>query len=235
MAPIVGPRLSAPVARTQPAGTHVVAARSATGRGAGIASSGSRVHTSANSTSFADSSSLSLQDLLNPIPGLGFDFSDLAVFNHDLGIKAVVDPATQWRLSVAERLLRESPGFGGSGFLLFDGGGAYAVPAETPQPEQAPQQQPQIIVLQAAPAAQQAAAPPDREPETAAPLPDVGQFILVLQSGKQIQAVAFTRTGDRIIYVTADGGRHTIATIDLDSDETNRINEERGTPLQLSL
>jgi hypothetical protein len=66
-------------------------------------------------------------------------------------------------------------------------------------------------------------------------LPDVGQFTLVLQGGRQIQAIAFTRTNDRIIYITSDGNRRTLALSDLDTDATLRINEERGTPLQLPL
>lgn len=236
MAPTASPRISAPVARPAPVAPHVIAARPAGNRNAGMPASGLRVHTPANSVAFADGSFLSVQDLLNPVPGPGFDYAHLAAINRDLDIKAVIDPATQWRLAVAERLLRESSRFAGPGFLWFDGGGAYAVPVETAQPEQAPQQ-PQIIVVQAAPAAQQVPVPaqPAREPapEASAPLPDVGQFILVLQSGKQIQAVAFTRAGDRIIYVTSDGSRRAIAAADLDSDETNRINQERGTSLQL--
>jgi hypothetical protein len=63
----------------------------------------------------------------------------------------------------------------------------------------------------------------------------VGQFTLVLQSGKQIDAVAFTRTSDRIVYITADGNRRTIAASDLNSEATVRVNQERGTPLELPL
>ena len=65
---------------------------------------------------------LTAQQLLDPVPGLGFDFSDLAARNSDLLIKAAIDPATQWRLAIAERLLRDNPGFVGvaetGGFLL---------------------------------------------------------------------------------------------------------------------
>jgi hypothetical protein len=68
-----------------------------------------------------------------------------------------------------------------------------------------------------------------------ASLPDIGQFVLVLRDGKQIDAVAFTHSGDRIVYITSDGARRTIAAADLNTDETVRINQERGTPLQLTL
>jgi hypothetical protein len=39
----------------------------------------------------------------------------------------------------------------------------------------------------------------------------------------------------RIIYISNEGGRRTIALSDLDKSATVRVNEERGTPLQLPL
>ena len=78
---------------------------------------------------------------------------------------------------------------------------------------------------------QQDTAQPATEEQT--PLPDVGQFTLVLQNGARVEAVAFTRMKDRIVYITADGSRRTLAAADLDSAATVRVNEERGTPLQL--
>lgn len=197
------------------------------------------LNTSMNTFAFGNGSYLSLQDLLNPVPGLGFDYPYLAAINRDLGIKAVIDPATQWQLAVAERVLRDTGGLApNAGFFLLSGGGEYVVPAETAPVEPSEQsepspQQPQIIVLQQAPAATQPSTQP--APEAAPPLPDVGQFTLVLRNGTQIQAVAFTRLKDRIIYITADGSRRSIAASDLDSDATTRINEERGTALQLPL
>jgi len=159
-------------------------------------------------------------------PGLG---------NQDFGIKALIDPATEWRIALAERFRRRGAGFAGSGYYLLDGGGAYEVPVQSDESEQ-PAPQPQIIVVQAAPPAQQAAEQAfEPAPESQSPLPDVGQFTLVLRNGTQIQAVAFTRANDRIIYITSDGSRRTIAVADLNSDETLRINQERGTPLQLPL
>jgi hypothetical protein len=175
---------------------------------------------------------LSVQDLLNPFPGFGFDFEHLAAINQDLGIKALIDPATQARLAIAERLLgstRFSPGF-----FLLDGGGSYVVPIGTDQQPQA--QQPIIIVQQPAP--QQVAEQPPSQPEPAearAPLPDEGEFTLVLRSGKQLQAAAFTRMSDRIVYITPDGGRRTVAVGDIDPHATERVNQERGVPLQLAL
>ena len=56
-----------------------------------------------------------------------------------------------------------------------------------------------------------------------------------LRNGTQLQTVAFTRAKDRIVYVTTDGLRRTLALADLDTDATIRVNEERGTPLQIQL
>jgi hypothetical protein len=143
--------------------------------------------------------------------------------------------STQMRLAAARRFQRGPRGFGyGSGFYLLDGG-YYYLPADTDDsgaapPEQA--QQPQVIVLQQAPPAE-AAEQPAAAPEESEPLPDVGQFTLVLRNGSQIQAVAFTRSNGNIVYITTEGGRRTIALADLDTDATTRINQERGTPIQL--
>jgi hypothetical protein len=73
------------------------------------------------------------------------------------------------------------------------------------------------------------------EQEAQAPLPDEGEFTLVLTDGRWIQAVAFTHTNDSIVYITAAGSRYTIAANELDSDSTLRVNQERGTPLQSPL
>lgn len=173
------------------------------------------------------------QQLLNSVPGFGNN----ANFD-DLGIKAAIDPETQWRLAIAERFLRDNRGFGGffGGGYILDGGGYYTVPEE-PSSEPAaaaPAPQPQIIVVQAPGTNQQAGAPaPTAESEP--PLPDIGQFTLVLRDGTKIEAVAFTRKSDTIVYITTDGSRRTLAVADLDSAATQRVNQERGTPLNLSL
>jgi hypothetical protein len=166
-----------------------------------------------------------------PGTGLGMNGINSVLTQSNLGVEAAIDPATQLNLALAQRLLRTG-GFGGGGYYLLTGGGAYAVPTEPVESDQpVAQQQPQMIVVQQAPA-QQAALGQEAE---APALPDVGQFTLVLQGGRQIQAIAFTHTNDRIIYITSDGNRRTLALSDLDTDATLRINEERGTPLQLPL
>jgi hypothetical protein len=181
-------------------------------------------------------SSATLEQLLDPVPPPGFDYQYLSAIDSDLAVKAFIDPVTELRVAAAGRFLR-GRGFGGAGYYILDGGGYY-YPDESDQsdpPQQPAQQQPQVIVLQQAPPAEQGAQPAaEAAPETS-PLPDVGQFVLVLRNGTRIQAVAFTRSNNDIVYITADGSRRTIALADLDSNTTVRVNEERGTPLQLSL
>jgi hypothetical protein len=182
-------------------------------------------------------SGATLQQLLDPVPPPGFDYQYLSAIDSDLAVKALIDPATEWRVAAASRFLR-GRGFGGAGYYILDGGGYY-YPDESDQSEPAqqpaPQQQPQIIVLQQAPPAEQAAQPAPEATPAAPPLPDVGEFILVLRNGTRIQAVAFTTSNGNIVYITSDGSRRTIARADLDSETTVRVNEERGTPLQLPL
>ncbi len=223
---VASPTVARPATRSAPV-------RATSARPAGRAASATR-GVSTNTFPFLTGGQTTLQELLNPVPGLGFDFEHLAAINQDLGIKAVIDPETEWRLRVAERLLRGNRFPFGTGAFLFDGGGYYPVPVES---EEAPQQSqpPQVIVVQAATPAQSTAQQTAPADESAVPLPDIGQFILVTQNGTQIQAVAFTRMNDRIVFITADGTRHTIAAADLDSSATMRINEERGTPLTLPL
>jgi hypothetical protein len=202
---------------------------------------------------------LSVQQILNPVPGFGFDYEYLAAIHKDDNIKAFIDPATQARLAVARRRLRREH-LGSGGFVLLDGGGAYAIPADDlngdANAEQAPagedaqqqgqqgqqqQQQPIIIIQQPAAVSQggglQGAldAQNGTQQQEEAPMRDVGEFTLVLMSGREIETVAFTRANDKIVYITSEGGRRTLAVGELDIDATVRLNQERGTPLQLPL
>jgi hypothetical protein len=178
---------------------------------------------------FIGGTPISIQQLLNPFPGFGFNLQSSPLLNQDLGIKALIDPATQARLALAERLLRET--HFAPGFFLIDGGGSYVVPLGVDQDQEQQAQQP-------APQQEQTASEETYEPaptEAAAPLPDEGEFTLVLRDGKQFQAAAFTRMNDKIIYITPEGGRRSVAVADLDANATLRINQEHGTPLQLPL
>jgi len=213
------------VARSRTVSANPVVAHPGTHR-----PTGSRAAAAASTLNADDSSSL--QQLLDPFPTNGFNFEHLSALNQDLALKALIDPATQARLALAHRLHRNNRFT--AGYFLLDGGGSYAVPVDADQQPQA--QQPVIIIQQAAP--EQVAEQPAAEyaPEqAAAPVPDEGEFTLVLRNGKQLQAAAFTRRSDKIVYITPDGGRRTLAVGDLDTDATQRVNQERGVPLQLSL
>lgn len=174
---------------------------------------------------------ITIQNLLNPVPTPGFSFDHLFALNQNLALMAFIDPATQVRLAVAERVARSVPVNGGGTFLL-DGGGSYVVPMVNDQPQA---QQP-IIVLQQPPQTAAAPAPaPEPSAEASEPLPDEGEFTLVLRDGTQIEAAAFTHRGDSIVYITRAGNRRSLAAGDLDAGATVRVNQERGTPLQLPL
>jgi hypothetical protein len=105
------------------------------------------------------------------------------------------------------------------------------------------QQQPQYIFVQQVPdprgrgkqdqSAEEAQAASAAEREPAPPLRDVGSFTLVTRQGNMLDAVAFTRSSDRLVYITPDGGRRTLAVRDLDVNETQRLNAERGTPITI--
>jgi hypothetical protein len=174
---------------------------------------------------------ISVRDLLDPVPGFGFDFTHLAAVTRDLEVRALIDPVTQLRLAQAERLLRETPATSAV-FPLF------GPQAPVVLLQQAP---PVIVIQQPAPVVQTPPAPEAEAPPAAAPapppapVPDIGEFILVLRDGSQISAVAFSRQGDRIIYITREGARRTLPLASLDGDATARANEEHGTFVQLHL
>jgi len=176
-----------------------------------------------------------LEQLLDPVPGLGFDYSYLNAINSDLGIKAVIDPRTEWELATAERVARITGGYGyGGGAYLLDGGGDYIVPAEPASDQTQDSQQPQqpMVIVVKEQANQQSADEPAVAPQPATPLPNVSNFTLVLQNGTKIQAIAFTRVGDKIVYISSDGSRHTISASELDSSATERLNSDSGTQLR---
>jgi hypothetical protein len=67
------------------------------------------------------------------------------------------------------------------------------------------------------------------------PLPDVGTLTLVLRDGSHLDVVAFTMTQGQVVYITPEGRRLTISADIFDADATQRVNQERGTPMQLPL
>lgn len=165
-----------------------------------------------------------------PTPGLGFDFVHLAAINRGAGVRALIDPITQHELALARAIRRETPGFVSTVPTFFG-----ETPVITVEPSV-------VVVQQPAPAPAPGERPErsrsaDSEPRTEAPPPeplrDAGDFVLVRRDAGLLFAVAFTTGSDRLTYVTHEGVRRTVALTDLDFDATERINEERGTPLQL--
>ncbi len=178
--------------------------------------------------------SFDLSQLLNNVPGFGFDYTHLAALNENLGERAFIDPVTQQDIALAEQLSRSTPAFAGS-FIPFWGGYGYSEPAV--EEETQSQQQPQVIVLQQPVPLRSASTPsPDAAAdEQQSPLPDVGEFTLVLRDGSKIKAVAFSRQNDQIVYITSDGVRNSFPVSDLDAAATEQLNQQHGTPLHLSL
>lgn len=119
--------------------------------------------------------------------------------------------------------------------------------AQDPAPEQSEDEgsngrRPQYIFVQQVPdprvpSRRNYASEPEAEADVAQPpaipLRDVGSFTLITRAGDMLDAVAFTRSDDRLVYITPDGARRTIAFIDVDAESTRRLNQERGTPIDL--
>lgn len=170
-----------------------------------------------------------LQDLFGyPVPGLGFDYSNLAAINASLGVRAMIDPATQYEIAQALRLRRATAGASPFFYSPF---GATPIVMETPMAAQAdPAPQPPIIVV-VPPAEQQPPADPPVAEEQ--PLPDPGEFVLVQRDGRLLFAVGFTAEPGHVVYVTKEGLRRSIALDQIDVDATLRMNEERGSSIQL--
>lgn len=166
-----------------------------------------------------------------PVPGFGFDFTHFAAVNRNLGIRALIDPATQLQLALARQILRETPFFPFVPAFPFNSAGVVVVP------------QPQVVILQqpvpieereerVRQAEVEAQPQPRREPE---PVAELGELILVRSDGKVLFAVAFSQVNDRLVYVTREGIRRSFPISELDRDATQQMNEERGTSLRLPI
>jgi hypothetical protein len=159
------------------------------------------------------------------VPGLGFDYVHLA--------------------AISGNFRNNGHGFGQGthrqpDFItpIFFGGFPYY--SDSPDYQQGPQP-PQIIVIQQpapavtaqqeAPGAQGAYDVPTAVPAPA-PVPEVGELILVRRDGRVLFASVFSVTGNQVQYVTPEGIRHTLPLTELDTVATQEMNEARGTTLQ---
>jgi hypothetical protein len=168
------------------------------------------------------------------VPGLGFDYPHLAAINS--------------ALRNSSSGFRHHEHFGQGSFvpILFGGYPYYYgdLGYEYEQPPQQPpaQAQPQIIIIQQPVPAQTGAgagsggvnySAPSPAPEAAAPVRDVGEFILVRRDGRVLFASMYLISGTQLTYVTPEGIRRTLALADLDANATQQMNEARGTTVQL--
>jgi hypothetical protein len=184
-----------------------------------------------------------INGVLNAGPGSTFIGN-----NNLLGVKAFIDPVTELQLATYERLARD---FQSAGIFVPLLPGYAAVPTDEdqdaeayppdqgqPDQQQPQQQQPQVIVIREEPQGGNESAAEQEQPnapaEEQAPLRDEGEFLLIFRDGHSERAAAFTRSGDQVVYITPDGLRQSTAISEIDMDATQRVNQERGTPLQLS-
>lgn len=58
------------------------------------------------------------------------------------------------------------------------------------------------------------------------------EILFIRRDGSLLFAVAFTRQRDRIIYISSEGHRRTLALADLDLEATSAMNEARGAELR---
>jgi len=191
-------------------------------------------------------SPLYIDGVLNAGPGSAFYGS-----NSILGVKAFIDPVTQLQLATFARLRRA---FGSAGIYVPLLPGYAAVPEDDQtgeeyasdqgqapvQPGEGQPQQPpaQIYILREGPDNASANGNANESQNAAEaeqpPLRDEGEFLLIFRDGRSDNAAAFTKSGDQVIYITPEGTRQTVALNQIDLEATQRVNQERGTPLQLS-
>ena len=180
-------------------------------------------------------------------PGLGFDFPHLAA----IGGASRRGSFHGGRRNHLDQGAFVPVFFGGFPYYPYP---YYSDDTVYDQAEQQPAQQyiqqsapqPQIIVIQQpVPAQQQGAGAADAgiaaagrdssipDSRAAAPVRDVGDFILVRRDGRVVFASVFSVVGNQLLYVTPEGIRHTLAVSDVDSDATREMNEARGTTVQI--
>jgi hypothetical protein len=155
---------------------------------------------------------------LNRVSSLGFGYTHLAVIR-----------TTRDRFGRLHRVRVITPIFfsaGYPGYYPYDYGYYDDTSYDTAQ-------QP---VLQPAPADVEQFAPAPGESAVAppeAPVPDIGQFILVRKDGQVVLAAAFTIAGDRLTYITGEGARRSLLVAELDKQTTRQMNDANGTTVAL--
>lgn len=169
-----------------------------------------------------------------PVPGLGFDYAHHAAVNRDLATRAVIDPATQHQLALARQLRQTAPVTPVVPVVFPVINNTVVVVQAPPVIVQAP---PPTVIIQQIPAAATVHSNPAGEPAVVAEPPpphrELSEIVLVRIDGGLLFAVGYAQRGDRLVYVTPEGQRRTVKLAEIDVEFTLRLNEERGTYLQL--
>ncbi len=174
----------------------------------------------ANSVGFGDE---------NGVPGLGFDYVHLAAISGNFR-----NNPPNFRRGVRRERNFVTPIFFG-GFPYYSDFSDYQQVQQQPQVIIIQQPTPVVTVQQAAAPAQESridAAIPAPLPAPAAPVREVGEFVLVRRDGRVLFASAFSVIGAQLQYVTPEGIRRTLPLAELDAVATQDMNEARGTTLQ---
>ncbi|MBI3405219.1 MAG: hypothetical protein HY046_07145 [Acidobacteria bacterium] len=180
---------------------------------------------------------------LTTLPSFGFDFVHVAAVNRDLGVRALIDPVTQFQLAQARQLQSQVPAI----VPLI----TFPVIINSIQVNVAPPP-PTVIVISSGrssdensvaslrPIIPQHKLEPDSAPSPGLDLPvvqppprELGEIVLLRMDGTMVFAVAYSVTGDRITYITREGLRRSFPLSALDSEATLQLNEQRGTLLRL--
>jgi hypothetical protein len=169
------------------------------------------------------------------VPGLGFDFPHLAAIGGRLGngSSSSFNHAGHRDQGFFIPIL-----FGGYPYYPYYVDPAYEQPSQPPDqfPDQSYQQQTeqqpglQNTVSEASRDQNYSAAEPAPEE---APVPDIGNFVLVRRDGRIMFASLFTVVGTQLRYITPEGTRRTLDMSDLDVEATEQMNEARGSTIQL--
>jgi hypothetical protein len=179
-----------------------------------------------------------------PVPGQGFDYTHHTAMNRNVALRALIDPVTQQRLAQAQEILRAAP----VALPLI-------VPAVVNNIQVVIVQAPPVVLLPAAVAEPEREDDRDagrrsgpvrertryieREPEPAGPAApsaqprEVPELVLVRKDGGLLFAVGYVLRGDRMVYITREGHRQSLALVQLDLDATRSMNESLGTTLKL--
>ena len=165
-----------------------------------------------------------------PVPGFGFDFTHHAAVNRNLGVRAIIDPATQHQLALARAIRREAPVFPTVLPIVLNTN-VNQIFITTPPP---------VVIVQQPAAVEVPAEHAERReavriepPPAPQPVAELGELVLIRKDGRTVFAVACSVVKGHLVYVTREGFRRSFPLAELDADATLQMNEERGTSLRL--